>query len=189
MHSEVKLNESVDMLKQKSSIELTHDEKKKKDDHKIKHFQYVHFRIPMYKYPGTNLISIFVPLWVLGFINLLIFFQDITLAGRIGAIATLTLAFIAFIPTINDQIPTTPNIKLVEILVYMETVASILCLIQSLSLTLNKTDATTYEFVWSTDGYFMSAFIINLLNVAVVFTLFIIHKCFWEKVYIKNRDE
>lgn len=149
VHSEIKLNESMDMmLKQKSSMELTHDEKKKKEDHKVKHFQYVHFRIPMYKYPGNNLISIFFPLYVLGFINLLIFFQDISLAGRIGAIATLTLAFIAFIPTINDQIPQTPNIKLVEILVYMETIASILCLIQSLNLTVNKTDATTYEFAW-----------------------------------------
>jgi len=88
-------------------------------DSKIKHFQYAHFRIVMYKYPGVNLISIFVPLWILGVINLFIFFQDRTLAGRIASIATLTLAFIAFIPTINDKIPQTPSIKLVEILVYM----------------------------------------------------------------------
>jgi hypothetical protein len=93
--------------------------RKKGDNEKVKHFQYVHFRIPLYKYPGASLINIFLPLWVLGFINLLIFFQDIALSGRIGAIATLTLAFIAFIPTINDQIPQTPYIKGVEILVYM----------------------------------------------------------------------
>jgi hypothetical protein len=77
-------------------------------EEKIKQFQYVHFRIPLYKYPGANLVSIFVPLWVLGFINLLIFFQDSALSGRIAAVATLTLAFIAFIPTINAQIPQTP---------------------------------------------------------------------------------
>jgi hypothetical protein len=88
-------------------------------DPKVKNFQYVHFRIVMYKYPGVNLISIFVPLWILGVINLFIFFQDRTLANRIASIATLTLAFIAFIPTINDKIPQTPNIKIVEILVYM----------------------------------------------------------------------
>lgn len=78
---------------------------KRGSEEKIKQFQYVHFRIPLYKYPGANLVSIFVPLWVLGFINLLIFFQDTSLSGRISAIATLTLAFIAFIPTINAQIP------------------------------------------------------------------------------------
>ena len=85
----------------------------------MKQFQYAYFRIPLYKYPGANLISIFIPLWVLGFINLAIFFQEPSLSGRIAAIATLTLAFIAFIPTINETIPQTAEIKLVEILVYL----------------------------------------------------------------------
>ena len=85
---------------------------KKKDD-KIKNYQYTHFRIPLYKYPGASLVSIFIPLWLVGFINLLIFFQDKDLAGRIASIATLTLAFIAFIPTINAQIPQTPYLKLI----------------------------------------------------------------------------
>ena len=93
-------------------------EEKKKEE-KIKNFQYAHFRIPLYKYPGASLVSIFVPLWVVGFINLLIFFQANDLGGRIASIATLTLAFIAFIPTINEQIPQTPYIKLIEILIYL----------------------------------------------------------------------
>ena len=42
---------------------------------KIKHFQYVHFRIPLYKHPGAALLSIFIPIYVLGFINLVVFFQ------------------------------------------------------------------------------------------------------------------
>jgi hypothetical protein len=92
---------------------------KKDDESKIKNFQYVNFRIPLYKYPGVNLVQIFIPLWILGFITLLIFFQDTALSGRIASIATLTLAFIAFIPTINSQIPQTPYIKLVEILIYL----------------------------------------------------------------------
>jgi len=82
-------------------------------DKLLKHFQYAHFRIPLYKNPGTNLLAIFVPLYVLGLINLIVYFQDNRLADRIAVIATLTLAFIAFIPTINDQIPETPYVKLV----------------------------------------------------------------------------
>jgi hypothetical protein len=82
-------------------------------DLKIKHFQYVHFRIPMYMYPGANLVSIMLPLWILSFINLLIFFSSNDLGSRISSVATLILAFIAFIPTINSQIPDTPNIKLI----------------------------------------------------------------------------
>lgn len=86
---------------------------KKENDKKIKNFQYVHFRIPLYQYPGANLVNIFVPLWVLGLINLFIFFQDPNLEGRVAVISTLTLAFIAFVPTINEKIPQTPNLKLV----------------------------------------------------------------------------
>jgi hypothetical protein len=116
-------------------------------DNKAKNFQYVHYRIPLYKYPGANLLSIFLPLWVLGFINLLIFFQDNRLADRIAVIATLTLAFIAFIPTINEQIPETPYVKLVEILVYIETAANILCLVQSVMI--RNEDNLTYQIVWN----------------------------------------
>ncbi len=85
----------------------------KEDDAIIKNYQYAHFRIPLYQYPISNLVNIFLPLWVLGFINLLIFFQNIDLSGRLAVISTLTLAFIAFVPTINEKIPQTPYIKLV----------------------------------------------------------------------------
>lgn len=73
----------------------------KEKDAKIKSFQYSHFRIPLYKHPGANLFEIFVPLWILAFINLTIFFQNNYLPEKIAIIATITLAFIAFIPTIN----------------------------------------------------------------------------------------
>lgn len=110
---------------------------RKEKDAKIKNFQYVHFRIPFYQYPISNLVNIFVPLWVLGFINLLIFFQDPTLADRLAIISTLTLAFIAFVPTINEKIPQTPYIKLVEILVYTLALATVLCMIDSVLIVLN----------------------------------------------------
>lgn len=82
-------------------------------DEKIKHFQYTHFRIPLYKHPGSSLLAIFIPLWVTGFINLVVFFQDNRLADRMGVIATVSLAFIAFLPTINEKIPQTSMVKFV----------------------------------------------------------------------------
>jgi hypothetical protein len=55
----------------------------------------------MYKYPVTSLVAIFGPLFILGFIGLTIYFQSPDLGGRLGTIATLILAFVALIPTIN----------------------------------------------------------------------------------------
>jgi hypothetical protein len=42
-----------------------------------------------------------------------IYFQDVSFAGRLAVIATITLAFVAFLPTINDKIPQSSLVKLV----------------------------------------------------------------------------
>jgi hypothetical protein len=55
----------------------------------------------MYKYPLTSFVTVFIPLWLLGLINLGIYFQDGTLSDRIASIIALMIAFIAYIPTIE----------------------------------------------------------------------------------------
>ena len=76
--------------------------------------------------------TIFLPLWLLAVLNLGVFFQDDNLADRIASIASLALAFIAFIPTIREQIPPSPSIVFVEILVYLVAATSLLALGQSI---------------------------------------------------------
>jgi uncharacterized membrane protein YqjE len=58
--------------------------------------------MPLYKHPLSTLTTVFIPLWILGLINLVIFFQSPELSGRLAAIATISLAFIALIPTIRE---------------------------------------------------------------------------------------
>ena len=78
--------------------ELDSVEKEKK----LNNYQYAHFRIPLYKHPISSLVQIFVPIWILAAINMGIYYQDCNaLADKIASIATVTLAFIAFLPTIN----------------------------------------------------------------------------------------
>lgn len=60
-------------------------------------------------------------------------------------------------------------------------------MIQSLSLTLYS-DLTIYKFDWKEDGYFITSLIINLLTVAIVIALFIIHKFYWEKIYTQRQS-
>jgi hypothetical protein len=115
---------------------------------------------------------------VIGFINLFIFFQDRSLSGRIASIAVLTLAYIAFIPTIDAQIPQTPSIKLVDILIYMEILASILCLIQSFY---TKDDVSDYN--WKADGFFIVSLILNILTFVIEMVLLIIYQCYWKGIY------
>ena len=79
-----------------------------------------------------SLVTIFLPLWLLGIMNLGIFFQDNGLADRIGSLAGLMIAFVALIPVIRSELPPNPNITFVEILVYIETLTTLLCLIESI---------------------------------------------------------
>lgn len=72
---------------------------------KIKNFQYAHFIMPIYKYPLATLSTIFFPLWMLGIINIGIFFQDEVLGKRFLNIAALMIAYVALIPTIRDEVP------------------------------------------------------------------------------------
>jgi hypothetical protein len=46
------------------------------DEKKINYFQYAYFNLPIYKHPFETIVTGFLPIWLLGVINLGIFFQD-----------------------------------------------------------------------------------------------------------------
>ena len=48
----------------------------KKPAKKVKYFQYTHLIIPLYKYPGNALFTIFLPTFLLALLSLAIFFQS-----------------------------------------------------------------------------------------------------------------
>jgi hypothetical protein len=137
----------------------------------------------MYKHPGVNLFEIFVPLWILGFINIIVYFQANNLAEKLAIIATITLAFIAFIPTINETVPSTPEIKLIDILIYLEVLTTILTIIDSLITA--RIETVDFVFDYSVNGWFIATVIINLIVVAIVIVLFAIHKFYWEPTYVR----
>ena len=57
--------------------------------------------IPLYKYPSTTIINIFVPLYMVGIMNLGVFFELNDMSNRDASLATFLLAYIAFFPTIR----------------------------------------------------------------------------------------
>ncbi len=117
-----------------------------KENVKIHNFQYGHFLIPIYKYPFVSAAIIFLPLWLLAIINLSIFFQDTTLGDRIGSISAIMIAYIALIPTVRSNIPPSPRIVFIDILVYAESFTSLFVLIDSVSV---RNFGENYDFVWS----------------------------------------
>lgn len=142
-------------------------------------YQFTHFRIPIYKYPGLSILTIFIPIWILGLIGLGVFFQEQGFGARLATVAVLILAFVAFLPTINNSIPQSPNIKLVDLLILLQITSTILLLVESFQIK----DVEGFVFEWQKSNYFLISLAFNATTVAVVTFLFIIHKLFWERKY------
>lgn len=138
----------------------------------------------MYKLPFVTLSTVFLPMWSMGIYNIFMFLSsnprfkvDNDLSMRIGNGTLLNLALFAFIPTIRSQIPDTPRIILIEILIYIIGGTLTLNLIQSYYASLE--DASTYAYEWSSDPYFLASFACILLTFLIIFVLYIIHKLHW----------
>jgi hypothetical protein len=71
------------------------------------------FETGIYRFPANTLLMIFIPLWLLALINLAVFFQNHEIKNRIANIATLLVAYSAFLPTVRSKIPPSPNITLI----------------------------------------------------------------------------
>ena len=167
-----------------SGLRVTSHMAKKKE---AKNFRYAHFRIPLYKYPVSSLFEIFVPLAILAALNLATFYQDSNvLADKIASIATVTLALIAFIPTINSKIPPTKSFKLIEFIIYLQVFTTFLNLIDSLSVRKNSPGA--YE-TSAGNGFFLVSLLVNIACGVVIIVQVVLHKFWWEELYLKSREE
>ncbi len=98
-----------------------------------KYLQYTHFNIAMYKRPIIPILSILLPIQILGGIGLLTFFQSTDLGARLATIAVLILAFVAFMPTINSSNPQS-GIKLLDIVIIFHLAAIMLLGAQSFEI-------------------------------------------------------
>ena len=96
----------------------------------------------IYRYPLVTILTIFVPMWLLGLINLVIFWQDSNLSGRAENIATVLVGLLAFIPSIRSQIPTTPYVTMVDLMIYAFVLSNVLCLLDSVLIVGER----NYEF-------------------------------------------
>lgn len=114
---------------------------KKESPKKVKYFQYNHFIVPLYTYPGNAIASIFIPLFLLALVSLAIFFQEPNLSGRVDAIASMVLGYIALIPSIKGQLAPSSQLTIVESVVYMETMCCLLCLYESFKIYYENSDA------------------------------------------------
>lgn len=72
----------------------------------------------LYRHPGVSIITIFVPMWILGLITLMIFFMSESFDNRIINTATVYISFATYFQVIRSVLPKSSHISLMEIFVY-----------------------------------------------------------------------
>ena len=64
-------------------------------------FEHGRILIPLYKYPATTIINLFLPFYMVAILSLGVFFEANDMSNRSASLATFQLAYIAFFPTIR----------------------------------------------------------------------------------------
>jgi hypothetical protein len=139
----------------------------------------------MYRYPFNTVLTIFLPILLLAVITLAIFFQDFGFGGRIASIATLMVAYSAFLPTVRESLPPVPTCMMFDVIVYSMIFTSILCLIRSWID--REMDTTENPYDWTTDPLFLISLALVCLWTFLLIVTLIVHKCIWELQYNRIR--
>lgn len=129
--------------------------------------------------------TVFVPLWLLGIVNLGIFFQDGNLSDRLASIITLVVAFITYIPTIEETIPPTSNIVLGEWMVIIKCCEVICTFVHSLKV---RFEGEKFRLKWTETPEYWIAFMLLIFSFVFVLVLTIIHYCYLRKLYTSKKS-
>lgn len=97
----------------------------------ITYYPSVEYSISIYKKPGTIVISIYLPMFILAWVLLTTFSGANDLNGRTANIGVIILAYIAFIPTIRSFVPPVPYLTLNDFALWLNLFACLTTLLES----------------------------------------------------------
>ena len=109
--------------------------------------------------------------------SLAIFFQDFGLADRIASIATVMVAYTQFLTIVRAELPPTPKITFIELLVDTSIFINLLCLIESVSM--RKSDEQKFEI----NAFLLFAIMFQFVYIFIIIGLIISYYAFWKPSY------
>lgn len=164
----------------KIGVQRSYDQEAHDILEKFDMFQNYKVEFGMYKYPFTTVLTIFLPIMMLAVLNLAVFFQENSLSGRISSLATIMVAYTAFLPTVRDRIPPSPTITAMDLILMGLCCNCMLCLLRSF---LDFGQDPSYIYDWKSDPlYLLSLTAIATIGIIVIAAL-VIHKTIWEPKY------
>lgn len=149
----------------------------------FKPFKYAIFKIPLYRFPVVDMMTIFIPLWLLGFISVYVFYQTTEIMNRIINVAALMIAYAAVQPIVRENLPDATSLTLVDLLIYMEILTNILFLARSISIrgyfdddaSAPDPSLTNSNYDRWNDGLFIASVALTIANVVIVAVLIFVY--------------
>ena len=154
--------------------------------HAYNSYKVVTFIIPFYKYPIMDSLTIFIPLILITILTLFTFVQGPDFNDKIGNIATLMIVYVGLVPVINDSLPPTTRITLIDLVVYCQLLINVLCLVRGYQIKDYDVDHFNAYKIWH-DPYFISSVVIACITGLILISLIIYYCCM--KNYVYNLEE
>lgn len=149
----------------------------RKEIRKISPFRSAHFLLPVYRSPIVSILTIFVPIWFLGWIGFGIFYVDFEeFQDRLAAIATLMIAYVTHLFIVKDELPKTSRPPLIYLLIYLSIGINIGCMIDSI-VSRNETEQR-----WDTWVAILTIAYQGLFLLVVLIFIFL-HQLKWKPSY------
>ena len=148
----------------------------KEKDTKFKEANLIKFECMFYRLPSVAISTIFIPLWVMGFITIGIFFMSSNVDARLTFAATVYVSFAAYFQVIRGALPKSPTITLMEILVYAIIGICVLGTFRTLSL-------KNYHYDPWRDPLFIISLILLLGSMMIILGGFVFYKMVLERDY------
>lgn len=120
-------------------------------------------------------LTIFIPLVLITILTLFTFVQGPDYNDKIGNIATLMVVYVGLVPVINDSLPPTTSITLIDLVVYCQLLINILCLIKGYIIKDYDVDAFDKYKIWS-DPFFIVSFVIAVVT-GIVLIMLLVYYC------------
>jgi hypothetical protein len=144
-------------------------------------YKVISFNIPFYKYPIMDALTIFIPLVLITILTLFTFVQGPDFNDKIGNIATLMIVYNGLVPVINDSLPPTTKLTLIDTVVYAQLVTNALCVIRGYLIKDYDVNQFAEYMIWS-DPFFIVSLCLAITSGVILISL-LVYYCIMKSHY------
>jgi len=147
------------------SVELMQESKKNpKTGESYFYYPKIKISFAFIREPWHMLLTVIFPIIMLDLISLVIFATENSLSDRIGNIATLMLALLAYLPTVRSEIPYVPYFTFCDNVIYSCIFINALCLLEAFIVNYVEHEAITIVTAVIAVGIFLTLCFYILVN-------------------------